>query len=394
MSSEHYTRCPHCKATFKVNDDQLAAANGQVRCGACMNVFDALAYLIRDDAILGAEDAESEAPSKGHEDYSFDEPEPKQEPDAEDLSEDDFDDELIQDDPDEDDSSEMAIELSDSFMELEKKGSQKASHFGSETSDDEEPEQDDDEAWANKVLEEDDNSEEDMSTTVDGRIEPTFSKPTAKAEPNRTSPAPKKPSKSASLDIPDDLDTPESGAEKIDFYYREPETVRARSFLSKALITLGSIILGMLLLAQVAWFHYEKLAKYPAAKEAFAFACAHIGCQLPELVDLNKIRSHNLVVRSHPTAANALIIDVVLTNEADFPQDFPRLAMYFSDINEKVIAQQVISPRDYLTEEVFQSGIMPSNEPIYVSIELEDPGKEAVNYKIRFFPNKAKESQN
>jgi len=35
------TRCPNCHARFRVSDGQLKLAAGQVRCGACLEVFDA-----------------------------------------------------------------------------------------------------------------------------------------------------------------------------------------------------------------------------------------------------------------------------------------------------------------------------------------------------------------
>ncbi len=38
------TRCPRCRTTFRVRADQLAAAAGKVRCGACQSVFDARMY--------------------------------------------------------------------------------------------------------------------------------------------------------------------------------------------------------------------------------------------------------------------------------------------------------------------------------------------------------------
>jgi len=40
------TRCPACGTNFRVYDDQLAARGGQVRCGQCATVFDALATLV------------------------------------------------------------------------------------------------------------------------------------------------------------------------------------------------------------------------------------------------------------------------------------------------------------------------------------------------------------
>jgi len=43
-----FTRCPDCDTTFRVTDDALKKANGQVRCGRCASVFNA--YAERRDA--------------------------------------------------------------------------------------------------------------------------------------------------------------------------------------------------------------------------------------------------------------------------------------------------------------------------------------------------------
>lgn len=40
------TRCPACGTSFRVQPDQLAARDGQVRCGQCSTVFDAQATLV------------------------------------------------------------------------------------------------------------------------------------------------------------------------------------------------------------------------------------------------------------------------------------------------------------------------------------------------------------
>lgn len=40
-----YTQCPHCDAIFQVTTAQLKAANGEVRCGQCLTVFNALNHL-------------------------------------------------------------------------------------------------------------------------------------------------------------------------------------------------------------------------------------------------------------------------------------------------------------------------------------------------------------
>ncbi len=45
-----YTRCPHCDTAFKVTDKMLSIAQGKVRCGACLAVFQAKEHLLKPTA--------------------------------------------------------------------------------------------------------------------------------------------------------------------------------------------------------------------------------------------------------------------------------------------------------------------------------------------------------
>lgn len=54
------TRCPSCHTHFRVRAEQLAARGGQVRCGKCGQVFDALEHLIEEIA-----PAQEHAPVRG-----------------------------------------------------------------------------------------------------------------------------------------------------------------------------------------------------------------------------------------------------------------------------------------------------------------------------------------
>ncbi|MCE7901698.1 MAG: DUF3426 domain-containing protein, partial [Gammaproteobacteria bacterium PRO9] len=43
-----YTRCPSCSSTFRVTAAILQMAAGEVRCGSCGGVFNALETLVDD----------------------------------------------------------------------------------------------------------------------------------------------------------------------------------------------------------------------------------------------------------------------------------------------------------------------------------------------------------
>jgi len=62
-----FTRCPACDTTFRVTDEALTKAGGQVRCGRCANVFNAYAELretVSPPATTQAVAAPASAPTK------------------------------------------------------------------------------------------------------------------------------------------------------------------------------------------------------------------------------------------------------------------------------------------------------------------------------------------
>ncbi|MDR2164831.1 MAG: DUF3426 domain-containing protein [Zoogloeaceae bacterium] len=56
------TRCPHCRTTFRLNEAQLAARGGRVRCGACKLIFNALENLLDEHHLARQKPATSDSP--------------------------------------------------------------------------------------------------------------------------------------------------------------------------------------------------------------------------------------------------------------------------------------------------------------------------------------------
>lgn len=73
------TRCPHCKTTFRVAQDQLKLRGGIVRCGACHEIFDGNASLVDLDAKPAVEPAPAEVPAEVPADVTADLPVEEQE---------------------------------------------------------------------------------------------------------------------------------------------------------------------------------------------------------------------------------------------------------------------------------------------------------------------------
>ncbi|MYF29665.1 MAG: DUF3426 domain-containing protein [Gammaproteobacteria bacterium] len=49
------SECPSCQTRFRVTEEQLAVADGRVRCGACLAVFDGREAEVREEPALGGE---------------------------------------------------------------------------------------------------------------------------------------------------------------------------------------------------------------------------------------------------------------------------------------------------------------------------------------------------
>jgi hypothetical protein len=166
----------------------------------------------------------------------------------------------------------------------------------------------------------------------------------------------------------------------------EPAPVEMMDFSSPSaqrwLWRAGAIIVGLLLLLQIAIIRFDTLSKHPSYRSLYSSACKIIGCTLPLLIDTQQIRTTNLIVRSHPLQQNALIIDAILINNAKFSQEFPALQLVFSDINDQLVASRQLQPDEYLRGELAGAKQMANNQPIQLSIEIVDPGDRAVNYQL------------
>jgi hypothetical protein len=53
MSDSFVTQCPHCQTSFRVSHAQLGMARGVVRCGACLQVFNAAQQLLNQSTETG-----------------------------------------------------------------------------------------------------------------------------------------------------------------------------------------------------------------------------------------------------------------------------------------------------------------------------------------------------
>ena len=145
-----------------------------------------------------------------------------------------------------------------------------------------------------------------------------------------------------------------------------------------------NIVAATVLFGQYIWFNYDQLSRDNQYRPGLQSVCEVLGCTLPPQQDIKKIKGSNLVVRSHPSEVNALVVDTIVYNRANFEQPFPMLELVFSDLNGSLIARRAFKPEEYQKGDLQKLKAMPSNTPIHLSLEIVDPGKQAVNYEMHF----------
>ncbi len=143
------------------------------------------------------------------------------------------------------------------------------------------------------------------------------------------------------------------------------------------------ILLSLILLAQLPFAACGWLADHPFIGQMTQGMCKAIGYQLNPLRDIEQIKmlSHN--VYSHPNTPNVLIISTSIQNNADFEQPYPTLEVKFLNSASEVVALKRFIPDEYLGKELANS-LMPTGTPREFSLNINDPGKDAVRFQFRF----------
>jgi hypothetical protein len=162
-----------------------------------------------------------------------------------------------------------------------------------------------------------------------------------------------------------------------------PDTVDARPPLWRtSLWAAANVLLILVLLGQYGYYNRQQLAQYPALRPWVAQLCATTGCALPLQRDVRRIALTSRLVESHPSRPNALLIDATLVNQADFAQPYPLVELRFSDLNNQLVAGRRFRPEEYLPPTAsLQTGMAP-HQPVHITLEITDPGKDAVSFQF------------
>lgn len=439
--SDIVTRCPQCNTAFRVTPNQLAVADGVVRCGSCLAVFRAIDYKAINEDDDNKQKQKQKQKQKGKKSTAEDE---------DNIEYDDLDDDLVIIENDTYDLDSAKDQKKTSLFDRELRP---AVQQGGESAD---------ESWAIDMLAEMESGDSlkplDLSPDAEAKAEVKTEKakpqPSAKKRALPSSPTTRKssihrgkakakadnqavlenPPKKKADDIEELYFDHDKGGDEVNKAEAEnsntlnPNTLKpnteqensgsatiSNEAIEKAMLTKteyandylasiepapveiewfeavsahrwfwlgGTLLAALILIIQLAIYRFDSLGKDPSYRPFYQIACSAFGCELPSLINRERIRTTNLVVRSHPSQVKALVVDAILINTAKFQQPYPALRLEFSDLNNSVIAARNLQPKDYLRGELAGARQMPVNQPIQLSLAIVDPGDTAVNYQL------------
>ncbi|MBI1887399.1 MAG: zinc-ribbon domain-containing protein [Nitrosomonadales bacterium] len=146
---------------------------------------------------------------------------------------------------------------------------------------------------------------------------------------------------------------------------------------------IAALLLLLVLIAQAAYFFRVDLAaRLPVLKPALVSYCQLLKCTvpLPQNTDLMSIESSNL--EADPAHENQIVLNVLLRNRASYAQAFPNLELTLNDTQDNALARRVFRPADYLPPlESETLGLLPQHE-ISVRLYLETADLRPTGYRL------------
>ena len=408
MSDSFVTQCPHCQTSFRVSHSQLSMARGVVRCGACLQVFNAAQQLLNKSTETEQQPVAAAPVAVVPEAV---EPPARPEPISQtqwqagelDLEHLDLDKELAK-------LEELEIQPSKSFGQPHTpKEDTLSAHRESATGEDN--------PWPDSLFS--DSAAERADTLAlaqtpaepskPGRTEPSLSRDLDESDDTppleHSLQEEQEPPLMPMSAVDDDDDDEPIAAPPVTKGKRKRNEPGVREELLQDLVDdplqldwqkrstpwgkrllwlLLALLAGAALAGQYIAGHFEELARQDQYRPLFQQLCPTLGCTVPSKVDIDRIKSSNLVVRSHPEFTGALVVDAILYNRAPFSQPFPLLELRFADLNGKMIASRRFKPGEYLSGDLAKQAEMPPQTPIHIALDILDPGPKAVNYSLSF----------
>ena len=423
--SNSVTRCPKCKTAFHIGAIQLDAAGGIVRCGSCLDVFDARDHFIVDGDIPPTESNFEEVDQESEDtgpiilgDYDPDSAPSISREIVQQFVEDAAKDSIPQLDKDSSGGEEHTdTSLQDALDKVN--DSEKLNPFGrsssqgvvdslfesitnkvsndpfvsvfakAETPKDEDaltPSVSDKE----QIPEPNQESEIDTATGTTDNESPLFSSERdidSERTDNETQFAePEEPTfqniGSTENASEDEIEEETSSSD----YFIRPDTSDYhvdRTTQKKWKMAAGWLL--AFLCVELLFWQPETLRKHGWFRAASHTLCSVLPCESKPYLNINEMDVVGYI-EPNPELDNILVANIELRNLSNQEQGLPNIELRFVDIRGRTTASRIFKPSEYLQGEARSLTQTPVARPIQIAINFVDPGEQSRSYEIGLIP--------
>ncbi|HUO81989.1 MAG TPA: DUF3426 domain-containing protein [Gammaproteobacteria bacterium] len=323
-----YTRCPECNTVFRIARAQLDAADGEVRCGRCNGIFNALEALIEDLPQRG----ESASP--------------------------DVDDEAITDMPDEPVAAGRAADDDEALLEFSL------------------PE----DRWAEVFLDHELGGEESGPRTGPGAFD---DQPPAHASRGGEPPvlvredAPAGANTQAATDSGLSWDSSGSGV-------LGPLVLRSQAARrsGRRYWTFASVVLLAALAVQIVHLNRTALAGLPWLGDIIERAYDQAGTGLDRPARLTDYRIVTAAASMEARNDGLLRVHATVANSAEHAQQYPLIRLTLKDRWGESVGERLIEHAEYAVGEVTPGALLAPGASIDAEIRIVDPGTDAFGFEL------------
>lgn len=340
------TRCPHCETRFKIAEAQLGAHHGMVRCGNCLQAFDARPHYLAEQASPQL-DLPIDGEISTHTDTA------------------------LNAEPDEHPPHTVQVTEPEESLAVDPVDVTTANHPEIE--------------------------QHDVNVSDTSPVEPqhtdlptpeTITPPDDTLDFSQIAASQTVIEEHRSFERPITDEMPAHTSSHLEHGEHNEESLPAKVTRVWPWMT-GVAVLCLLLLFQATYFYRISLAaKLPALKPALLGFCQLLDCSvpLPQQPELLSIESSSLDANS--AQASQITLNALLRNRASYTIAFPALSLTLNDSQDQPLARRLFSPGEYLPSDESEIKGMGANHEISVKLPLNTNNLKASGYRLELFYSK------
>lgn len=144
--------------------------------------------------------------------------------------------------------------------------------------------------------------------------------------------------------------------------------------------------LAMLLAAQASFLFRSQVAEaFPFLRPAFVALCTQVGCAMPLPQEAGAIGIETSDLHPEPGPNAEFVFHATLRNRADFAQAYPHVELSLTDAADKPVVRRVFPPQEWLPAGTAEDAPFSGGAAAEARLAFSAPGVAALGYRVYVF---------